>query len=84
MGRLSVVDKITDLEIDNIQPYSNSKYEGIEINWSSNIGFGQCNIYKEKESDDWKVATEYMCSNEDKKFLKMLLEKIADLAEVIE
>ena len=74
--------EITDLEITDIEPYSNAMFDGIQISWCANIGWGQCTFFKEKGDDQWTVDTERMSSNEDKTFLKMLLDKLADMAEV--
>ena len=79
---MSALEKITNLEITAISPYSNPSFDGVSIFWTANIGFGECNFYKAKGDDTWHVDTESMCSNEDKRFLKMLLEKIADMVEV--
>ena len=74
--------EITDLEITEISPYSNPSFEGVSIYWTANIGFGECNFYKAKGDDTWHVDTERMSDNEDKTFLKMLLDKLADMVEV--
>ena len=74
--------EITNLEITEINPYSNPSFEGVSIYWTANIGFGECQFYKAKGDDTWHVDTERMCSNEDKTFLKMLLDKLAEIVEV--
>lgn len=74
--------EITELQIDSINAYDNPSFCGLHIYWVSNIGWGECNIYKAKDGTQWKADTEHMCSNEDKTFLKMLLDKLADMAEV--
>ena len=65
------------LVIDEWHPFVNDEYEGIRIQWVANIGFGQCDLYRPKGSEQWKADTEFMGKN----FLKLLLEKIADEAE---
>lgn len=72
--------KITELEIDAVHAYNNEQYEGLGIEWSANIGWGQCDIYRAKENDKWVVATEHM----GRDFLKMLLKKLADKVEIVE
>lgn len=74
--------EITDLEITEINSYSNPSFDGVSMYWTSNIGFGECQFYKAKGDDTWHVDTESMCSNEDKTFLKMLLDKLAEIVEV--
>lgn len=72
--------QITDLEINVISAYDNEKYEGFTIGWDSNIGFGECSIFREKDKVVWKAATEHM----GRDFLKMLLNKLADTVAIIE
>ena len=74
--------EITNLEITEINPYSNPSFDGVSIYWTANIGFGECQFYKANGEDKWLVDTEHMCSNEDKTFLKMLLDKLAGMVEV--
>ena len=79
---MSAIDKITDLEITAINPYSNPSFDGVSIYWAANIGFGECNFYKAKGDDTWHVDTESISDNVDKRFVKMILEKVADMVEV--
>lgn len=78
--------EVTDLTIDRVHAFDNELYNGIRIEWSANIGCGQCDIFREKadETSTWKAHTESMSNNEDKTFLKMLLDKLADMVEVTE
>lgn len=66
------------ITIDNTDVFSNQEYEGISIKWHSTIGFGQYTIYRERDTSKWYANSEYMDSNDNKKFLKALLEKFAD------
>lgn len=76
--------EVTDLTIDRVRAFDNELYNGIRIEWSANIGWGQCDIFREKadETSKWQAHTESMSSNDDKAFLKMLLDKLADMVEV--
>ena len=74
--------KIENLEITNITLYKNFCYEGVRISWTANIGFGVCELYRERDSDKCCADTEHMCDSENRKFLKMLLDKLADTVEV--
>lgn len=76
--------EIKDLSIEGVVPYDNEIASGICIEWCANIGWGQCQIYRDKSdaSGKWHVDTESMSSNDDKTFLKMLLDKLADMVEV--
>lgn len=74
--------KIENLEITEIAPYENSMWSGIKIRWCANVGFGECELFRTTGSDQWCADTESMSSNDDKTFLKMLLDKLADMVVV--
>jgi len=76
--------EIKDLSIEGVIPYDNEIASGICIEWCANIGWGQCHIYRLKTDihNEWQCDTECMSSNEDRTFLKMLLDKLADMVEV--
>lgn len=78
--------EVKDLAIDRVHAFDNELYNGIRIEWSANIGWGQCDIFRAKEddADKWQAHTESMSTNEDKVFLKMLLDRLADMVEVTE
>lgn len=63
-----------NLKIDNFYPFVNEQFMGITIEWSSNIGFGQYTIYKPTDSDKWAADSEGMDDNQDKEFIKSLME----------
>lgn len=73
-----------ELESVEVTPFSNEKYEGIEIKWNSNQGFGIYTLYRVNGSSIWLADSEHMDSNENKNFLRELLLKFADEVEVIE
>jgi hypothetical protein len=70
--------QITDLEIDEVCCFENSKRSGVILSWSANIGFGELTIYKGNGNDKWRVDSECMCNNEDKEFIRMVLNKWVD------
>ena len=71
---------INDVEIDS--SFKNEKYEGFTLNWDSTIGWGQMIFLK--EDGKIKVETECMSSNEDKEFIKLVLDKFIEKLDVIE
>jgi hypothetical protein len=73
-------NQITNLEIDEVYWFKHKKREGVIFSWSANIGFGELKIYKATEDKDnkWQVDSECMCSNEDKEFIRMVLNKWVD------
>lgn len=72
MSRRNNVNDI-DLEIYKIEPIKN----GLCVQWNSSIGFGEYNIWV---GEDGKMYgdSEYMDSQDDKDFIRKLLELIAD------
>lgn len=64
-----------DIKINFVIPFKNEKYEGICIKWNGNIGFGEYTLYKTNEEDGWHADSECMDSNDDKAFLKILMEQ---------
>lgn len=59
---------------------------GFCLNWDSNIGFGQMTFIKRNDNGCSKlyVETECMSNNEDKEFIKKVLEKFVEELDVIE
>lgn len=74
--------EVTELEIVDIYAFDNDDYEGLRINWSSNIGFGECTLYRPKSAAEWHADTEYMCNSSNRAFLKKLLNKLADTVKI--
>lgn len=72
---------INDVEIDCC--FKNEKYEGFRFNWDSNIGFGQMTFLK-NEDGTIDVETETMSDNNDKEFIKLVLDKFIEKLNVIE
>lgn len=52
---------------------------GFKLLWNSNIGFGEMVFH-----NDMKVETEAMSNNNDKRFIKLILDKFIEKLEVIE
>lgn len=67
-----------NLSVHSMVPFSNEKFEGIRIEWDSDIGFGGYGIYRETGTEQWYADSECMDSGEDKEFLRELLKLIAD------
>lgn len=67
-----------NLSVHSMTPFSNEKFNGIRIEWDSDIGFGEYTIYRETGTDQWYADSECMDSGEDKEFLRELLKLIAD------
>lgn len=76
--------EIKGLCIEHLSAWNNEHAEGFRIEWSANVGWGQCDIFRLKSAgeNEWQCDTESMSSNKDRTFLKMLLDKLADTVEV--
>ena len=73
-----------NLKIDGVYPYSNERYEGLQISWTSDIGFGMYNIYKAHGTSEWKADSEYMDYGEEKAFLTELMRLFVEQINVLE
>lgn len=71
----------------NIDRCFNSKRNPAELvfilNWDSNIGFGQL-TFIQKENGSIDCESETMSSNDDKLFIKAVLDKFIDKLNIIE
>lgn len=77
--------KITDVDLNYVFD-SRDGEKGFCLNWDSNIGFGQMTFIKTNDSGCTKlfVETEAMSDNNDKRFIKEVLNKFIEELEVIE
>lgn len=74
--------KIENLQIDEVKSFENSRGNGVAILWNANIGFGELTLYQRNKDSKWGAYTECMCNNEDKEFIRMVLNKWVDEMEV--
>lgn len=72
---------INDVNL-NYTFYDENKEKGFCLNWDSNIGFGQMTFIQNK--DGINVETEAMSNNEDKEFIKLVLNKFIEKLNVVE
>ena len=63
-----------NLKIENLIPFVNESARGFIIQWVSDIGWGEYTIFKMNESNEWIADSEYMDNNENKDFIKKLME----------
>lgn len=63
-----------DIKIGHIDFFHNGDYEGLYIEWNSNIGFGTFNIGITKETGKFFIDDEYM----SKEFVMELFDKLYD------
>ena len=82
MARRFDIDKI-NLDIHEVEPFTNEAYSGFVITWHSDIGFGEYTLYKTVGSAEWKADSEHMDNNEDKAFLRELLKLLAEKIDIV-
>lgn len=63
-------------------PEDECHVEVIGIDWVCNLGFGTCQLRFMEDGTRIVVDSECMCNNENKEFLRALLNKICDEAEI--
>lgn len=61
--------------------FNNKNFEGVEVSWSGNIGFGSMTLSIDKKNKKLELSTEHMGG---KKFAKKMFEKIIDACEEID
>lgn len=73
--------KHPEIGITKIDFFKNKFYEGVEVSWSGNIGFGSMVLSIDHKEQKLRLATEHMGG---KKFAKRVFDKIIDACEVID
>lgn len=61
-----------NLELIDFAPFENEWGSGVLLSWTSDIGFGQYTLYRDKNGK-FAADSEHMDSNEDKDFIKELM-----------
>lgn len=74
--------KVTDLSIDDAVCFKHELGECLVLYWSANIGFGQVMISRDNGDHTWRADTESMCAEDDKEFLRMVLNQWVEQIEV--
>ena len=65
-------------------PDSDKETEVLGIDWACNLGWGRYELFFKENGTKIIATSEYMDSNDNKDFLRALLEKICDMAEIVE
>lgn len=74
--------EITDIWA-NIFDDGDDKAQVLGIDWNCNLGFGRYELFFNEYGPTIRAFSEHMDSNDDKKFLKALLEKVVEMAEIV-
>jgi hypothetical protein len=73
-----------EFDVDSVEFWGSNELSngGMRIQWNSNIGFGQLDIWVNKDGK-LTADTEGMSTNEDKEFIRLILNKLIDSIDVI-
>ena len=63
---------------------SDKEIEVLGIDWACNLGWGRYELFFKEDGTKIVATSEHMDSNDNKDFLRALLEKICDMAEIVE
>jgi len=76
--------KIKDLQITNLKFSSpNDIHNGsVTISWSANVGFGEYTLFVDKKGNI-RGDTEFMDSNNDKKFTQLLFNELINKLNIV-
>ena len=63
---------------------SDKEIEVLGIDWACNLGWGRYELFFKENGTKIIATSEHMDSNDNKDFLRALLEKICDMVEIVE
>lgn len=72
----------TNIQINRVEPFINEQYNGLDISWESNNGWGHYILYRHAGETQWHANSEYMDTPKDKAFLRLLLDTFIKQIEV--
>ena len=73
------VIKHPKVDVTKIDFFNNGLFEGVEVSWSGNTGFGTMTLAIDKKKEKLCLSTEQMGG---KSFAKKIFDKIIDACEV--
>ena len=65
-------------------PDSDKEIQVLGIDWDCNLGWGRYELFFKEDGTKIIATSEHMDSNDNKDFLRALLEKICDMVEIVE
>ena len=71
--------KHPEISVTKIEFFNNKLFEGVEVSWSGNIGFGSMILAIDRKKKKLLLSTERMGG---KNFAKKMFDKIIDACEV--
>lgn len=72
-----------NLKITDVVPFIGEETFGFTITWSSDIGWGEYTIFKNRDTNMWVADAECMDSNEDKDFIKELMRLFIEEIQIL-
>ena len=77
--------EICEIWANRYKPHDSDKeIEVLGIDWACNLGWGRYELFFKENGTKIIATSEHMDSNDNKDFLRALLEKICDMAEIVE
>ena len=70
--------------IPSEHPDSDKETQVLGIDWICDLGWGRYELFFKENGTKIIATSEHMDSNDNKDFLRALLEKICDMAEIVE
>lgn len=70
--------------IPSEHPDPDKETQVLGIDWDCNLGWGRYELFFEEDGTKIIATSEHMDSNDNKDFLRALLEKVCDMAEIVE
>lgn len=74
--------KIENIQIRDVWCNRKDERQCIVISWSANIGWGVLTIYRDSPDSAWEVDSECMSNNENKEFIRSVMNAWIDSMNV--
>lgn len=76
--------EVCEIWANRQKAYDCPPIEVLGIDWACNLGWGRYELFFKENGTKIIAISEHMDSNDNKDFLRALLEKICDMAEIVE
>ena len=74
--------KIENIQIEEVWCNRKEERQTIGISWSANIGWGELTIYRDSQDSEWEVDSECMSNDDDKEFIRSVMNAWIDSMKV--
>ena len=76
------MSKIENIKIEDVWCNMKDERQCIVIAWNSYFGWGEITIYRDSPDSEWEVDSERMSNNEDKEFIRSVMNAWIDSMNV--